>query len=220
MPPAEAYGVATFYAMFSVEPQPATVLHVCDDLACRIRGATPWRRAERTARRRMRRASRSGAEPLSRLVRAAPAVLFQGAGAESHVPHRGAGRRRITVLASRSRGRRGRSCRRPALAPRHGGERLLRRVGAVDPSVAATTTARTEATPRWHARIELGPDAVIREVNDAKLLGRGGAAFPTGVKWHAVADQPGGPIVRRATRTNPSPAPSRTACSWRAIRSR
>ncbi len=36
VPPAEAYGVATFYAMFSVEPRPATVVHVCDDLACRI----------------------------------------------------------------------------------------------------------------------------------------------------------------------------------------
>src|SRR5262245_58683607 len=39
VPPAEAYGVATFYAMFSVEERPKTVLHVCDDLACRINGA-------------------------------------------------------------------------------------------------------------------------------------------------------------------------------------
>src|SRR6185503_18684992 len=36
VPPAEAYGVATFYAMFSVEPRPASVIHVCDDLACRL----------------------------------------------------------------------------------------------------------------------------------------------------------------------------------------
>ncbi|HTR04326.1 MAG TPA: NAD(P)H-dependent oxidoreductase subunit E, partial [Thermoanaerobaculia bacterium] len=36
--PAEAYGVATFYAMLSVEPQPKTVVHVCDDLACRLAG--------------------------------------------------------------------------------------------------------------------------------------------------------------------------------------
>src|SRR5690349_10943484 len=35
VPPAEAYGVATFYAMFSVEERPRTVVHVCDDLACR-----------------------------------------------------------------------------------------------------------------------------------------------------------------------------------------
>ncbi|MEU9383716.1 NAD(P)H-dependent oxidoreductase subunit E, partial [Streptomyces sp. NPDC048279] len=31
VPPAEAYGVATFYAMFSVTPRPATVLHVCTE---------------------------------------------------------------------------------------------------------------------------------------------------------------------------------------------
>ena len=39
VPPADAYGVATFYAMFSVEPRPGTVVHVCDDLACRVVGA-------------------------------------------------------------------------------------------------------------------------------------------------------------------------------------
>ncbi|MFI2907775.1 NADH-ubiquinone oxidoreductase-F iron-sulfur binding region domain-containing protein [Streptomyces sp. PDY-4] len=39
VPPAEAYGVATFYAMFSVRPRPATVLHVCTDLACTAAGA-------------------------------------------------------------------------------------------------------------------------------------------------------------------------------------
>src|SRR6266508_4627300 len=38
VPPAEAYGVATFYAMFSVEPRPGNVVHVCDDLACRLLG--------------------------------------------------------------------------------------------------------------------------------------------------------------------------------------
>src|SRR5687767_15497299 len=38
VPPAEAYGVATFYAMFSTEERPRTVVHVCDDIACRARG--------------------------------------------------------------------------------------------------------------------------------------------------------------------------------------
>jgi NADH-quinone oxidoreductase subunit F len=37
---------------------------------------------------------------------------------------------------------------------------------------------------------QLGPEGVIREVSDAKLMGRGGAAFPTGRKWEAVARQP------------------------------
>src|SRR5262249_14691047 len=39
VPPAEAYGVASFYALFRTTPSPAAVVHVCDDLACRVNGA-------------------------------------------------------------------------------------------------------------------------------------------------------------------------------------
>ena len=39
VPPAEAYGVATFYAMLALEERPVEVLHVCDDLSCRLAGA-------------------------------------------------------------------------------------------------------------------------------------------------------------------------------------
>ena len=37
--PAEAYGVATFYALFATTPRPPVVAHVCDDIACRLAGA-------------------------------------------------------------------------------------------------------------------------------------------------------------------------------------
>src|SRR5919197_724018 len=39
VPPAEAYGVATFYALLSTTPRPPIVAHVCDDIACRLAGA-------------------------------------------------------------------------------------------------------------------------------------------------------------------------------------
>ena len=39
VPPADAYGVATFYALFATEPRPARVVHVCEDLACRCNGS-------------------------------------------------------------------------------------------------------------------------------------------------------------------------------------
>ena len=38
---------------------------------------------------------------------------------------------------------------------------------------------------------ELGPDAVITAVTESGLRGRGGAGFPTGIKWRTVADTPG-----------------------------
>ena len=37
--PAEAYGVATFYALYATTPRPPVVAHVCDDIACRLAGA-------------------------------------------------------------------------------------------------------------------------------------------------------------------------------------
>src|SRR3954470_10604344 len=39
VPPADAWGVATFYALLSTTPRPRGVLHVCDDIACKARGA-------------------------------------------------------------------------------------------------------------------------------------------------------------------------------------
>ena len=39
VPPAEAYGVATFYSLFSLRPAPPRVVHVCTDVVCRAAGA-------------------------------------------------------------------------------------------------------------------------------------------------------------------------------------
>src|SRR4051794_33014107 len=39
IPPAEAYGVVSFYARFALEPQPESVVHVCDDIVCALAGA-------------------------------------------------------------------------------------------------------------------------------------------------------------------------------------
>ena len=39
VPPADAWGVATFYALLATSPRPKRVLHVCTDIACVARGA-------------------------------------------------------------------------------------------------------------------------------------------------------------------------------------
>ena len=156
VPPADAYGVATFYALLSLEERPADVLHVCTDLSCRLAGATV--------------AEGAHASPCLGLCERAPASLRTIAGEqprEIQLPEAG-----------------------PPL-PQAGdpGLRLLRRIGVVDPESLDSYRAHGGYTSLRRA-LEIGPAAVIRELVESRLLGRGGAAFPTGVKWRAVAEQP------------------------------
>jgi NADH-quinone oxidoreductase subunit F len=53
--------------------------------------------------------------------------------------------------------------------------------------------------------MELGPEGIISAVTEAKLLGRGGAAFPTGRKWDSVAKAPASPhyLVCNADESEP-----------------
>lgn len=65
---------------------------------------------------------------------------------------------------------------------------LLRRVGVVDPGSLEDYLAHGGGRALQRA-VELGPAGVIAELEASKLAGRGGAAFPAGRKWAAVAGQ-------------------------------
>jgi len=198
VPPAEAYGVATFYAMFSVTEQPATVVHVCDDLACRIAGGSQLAAGLAAA---LAGGHKVVPSPCLGMCDASPAVLFQGSG-EGAVTHvvAPATEERIVAFTTGEQT----LVPPPGLAPRHGGERLLQRVGLVDPTSLQDYRAHDGYAALSRA-IELGPETVIQQITDAKLLGRGGAAFPTGVKWRAVADQSTGPkyVICNADESEP-----------------
>ena len=188
VPPAEAYGVATFYAMFSVEPRPTTVLHLCDDIACKVAGAEGvidevirQVGSERVLR-----------SPCLGMCERAPAALLQGSGSRDMAfgpvsverldpflrggPWTTMSDGEVIDVAPQTHATREQL-------------RLLRRVGVVDPASLDDYRAHGgyEALRR---AVELGPEGVIAELKDSKLQGRGGAAFPAGVKWEAVAKQP------------------------------
>jgi NADH-quinone oxidoreductase subunit F len=195
VPPAEAYGVATFYAMFSVEPRPKTVVHVCDDIACRIAGSMNLCTAleERVGPEGTPNSDGSATwhrSPCLGLCEQAPAVLGQRTGR----PDVALGGAKIETFDAIVRPDSSVVCAGADTAPQtwdpatRAGLRLLRRVGAVDPSSIDDYRAQGGYETLRRAQ-ELGAEGVIREVTDAKLLGRGGAAFPTGVKWKAVAEQ-------------------------------
>ncbi len=68
--------------------------------------------------------------------------------------------------------------------------RLLRRIGRVDPT-SIDAYRETQGYEALGRAIELGPAGVLSELDESELRGRGGAAFPIGIKWRGVADAPG-----------------------------
>jgi len=194
VPPADVYGVASFYALFRTTPSPGAVVHVCDDLACQVNGAEEL--CERMSRRFGVEGTESAFDGAGVTWQRSPclgqcdrgsAALIQHAGADPAraglapadpdqiwraltVPGEGAGSRPLAVSSSRT-------------------VSLLRRVGQVDPRSLDSYRA-AGGYEMLRRAVGLGPQGVLREVKDAKLLGRGGAAFPTAIKWEAVAANP------------------------------
>ena len=180
IPPAEAYGVVSFYARFALQPRSALALHVCDDIVCKSAGAdelcaglerevgpagTSWHRS-----------------PCLGLCDRAPAALADRAGtAHEETQIAPVTLKRATATIRGAAWPEGS----PHAVP-HGPSKLLRRVGMVDPESLDSYRSNGGLKALQRAR-ELGPEGVIREVTEARLLGRGGAAFPTGRKWESVA---------------------------------
>ncbi|MEO8277327.1 MAG: NAD(P)H-dependent oxidoreductase subunit E, partial [Thermoanaerobaculia bacterium] len=200
IPPADAWGVVTFYHLLSTTPRPNAVAHICDDLACRLRGAEELcaALAEELGPAGEPRAAENGTwirSPCLGLCERAPAALVVRSGEMRETatfgPVTGAltiaralegdGTEQISAPAGRLAAIR-------RSVPQAGDPqlKLLARVGVVDPGEldayrdAGGYRALTRA-------IELGPSGVVAELVTAKLLGRGGAAFPAGRKWEAVA---------------------------------
>ncbi len=178
VPPAEAYGVAGFYALLSLEERPARVAHVCDDVACRTMGGAELLESLE---------GRPDVHPSPCLGQCdqAPAVFFQRAGEEDTVEVGATYDRVVEVLE-------GGSVREvPPIAPQAGDPslRLLKRIGLVDPTSLAGYRDTGGYQPLARA-VAMGPEQVIAEVKMSDLRGRGGAAFPMGTKWEAVARSP------------------------------
>jgi NADH-quinone oxidoreductase subunit F len=205
VPPAEAYGVATFYAMFSVRPRPATVLHVCTDLACAAAGAS-----DLCAGVEARLGPGSGVHversPCLGLCERAPAALAVKAGDPVRTAVSAPTTVEAAVLAASAPDSAPEEPPAAMAVPQAGDPSLtlLRRVGVVDPSSLDDYRAEGGYTALRRA-FELGPAGVIREVTDSGLVGRGGAAFPTGRKWQATASQPDHPhyLVCNADESEP-----------------
>jgi NADH-quinone oxidoreductase subunit F len=200
--PAEVHGVASFYGMFSLEARPPVVAHVCDDIACLTRGAdklcadlekqlgpagspcaggrAAWQRSQCLG-----------------LCERAPAALVSAAGEKSHESvlapatadalqsiikdavggHMPVDPDALDIKTSV-----------PQSAAKPNGTGKLRLLERIAHGAAANIEdyRRHAGYEGLRKAIELGPEGTLRELSASKLLGRGGAAFPTAKKWEAL----------------------------------
>jgi len=198
--PAEVHGVASFYGMFSLTERPAVVAHVCDDIACLTRGAdklcadlekklgaagspcaggrATWQRSQCLG-----------------LCERAPAALVSGAGTK-HQERVLAPASADSVASLIDGAVAGRMPAAPdelsiqlsvPQAEKQNGSalRLLQRIGHGD-AASLADYQRLGGYEGLRKAIALGAEGTLRELSASKLLGRGGAAFPTAKKWEAL----------------------------------
>ena len=197
VPLANVYGVIDFYAMFYPEPVGKTVIRVCNDPPCSVKG---------------------GAQVLDSVCRhlaVAPGeITSDGAYTVERSPCLGLCEHAPAVLAGETAiGR----------ANPSNAEEITQGIGQAPHGVVGgdirvltancgkgrpTSLKEYELTRGYAAlrkALAMDPEAVIAEVKDSGLVGRGGAAFPTGVKWEGAFKAGGEPkyVVCNADESEP-----------------
>ena len=197
VPLADVYGVIEFYAMFYRQPVGRTMVRVCSAPVCAIAG------------------SDEVAAALCRHLKvASDQVTADGAFTVEHAPCLGLCDRAPALLVGE-------------VAVGHAAPEQAAAICAVssDETVSfvggdiriltsncgqghPTSLADYQATGGYAGlkkALTMTPQAVLGEVKTAGLVGRGGAAFPTGIKWEGAANAPGQPkyIVCNADESEP-----------------
>jgi NADH-quinone oxidoreductase subunit F len=179
IPLADIFGVIDFYTMFSREPVAQTVIHVCADPACAMAGADGVlkRMTQKIILQKIGSQETSAVSieraPCLGLCEHAPALLIQGR------PVGEADRETWEDLVG-------------------GHSKRPQTVLGGDISILTANCGRGQTTtlPEYlknggysglRRALSLTPAEVIAEVKASGLVGRGGAAFPTGVKWEGTA---------------------------------
>lgn len=173
VPLAEVHGVIEFYSLFYNEPVGRRITRFCTDVACALKGGDALLH-ERCAQHGIRagQTTPDGAvtiesAPCLGMCDLAPAVL--------------------TVEDGRWRvGEAG-------LRPRSQVYGSLRLLTARCGRGRQTTLAEYGGYEALRKALKMRPEQVIAEIKASGLVGRGGAAFPTGIKWEGAAKAEGSP---------------------------
>ena len=197
VPLADVFGVLDFYAMLYRQPVGRTVLRVCSAPVCALAGGD------------------AVAESLCRHLKIVPGeISSDDSFTVEHAPCLGLCDHAPVVLANEvviapaDPGAPASTCApsKQSAASFVGGDiRLL----TINCGAGRTTSLNEYRQHGGYAGLKkaltMTPESVVAEVKSAGLVGRGGAAFPTGIKWEGAAKAPGQPkyIVCNADESEP-----------------
>jgi NADH-quinone oxidoreductase subunit F len=175
VPLADVHGVIEFYSLFYNEPVGKRIIRVCTDQACALKGADGVLRhlcthhALEPGQTAIHLSLTIEASPCLGLCEQAPAALVN-AEAETNIDLEQdayeLGRPKSIV----------------------GGSIRLLTANCGD---GTTSLARYGVYPGLAKALAMTPEDVVNEIKSSGLVGRGGAAFPTGIKWEGAAKAPG-----------------------------
>jgi len=188
IPLSDVYGVTEFYTMFYTKPVGKKIIRICEDAPCVIKGSQRVQAAlcehlqiksgETTAD------GEYTIEPVRclGLCDHAPAALVNNTRHFELAPDK------INTLLTNE--------------PRHDQQQskigglvklALSNVQVVDPTSLVEYQAQGGLAALRKVIHNMIPEAVIEAIRASKLVGRGGAAFPAGLKWQFTASNPPGP---------------------------
>jgi NADH-quinone oxidoreductase subunit F len=183
VPLADIFGVIDFYALFYHKPVARVVVHLCSDPACAMAGSDAMYKLIR------KRTSAGHTEPLTSpevmversaclgLCEYAPALMVEGTSG-------GHADTRTWRALVEAKGRR-------PTTP------VFREISLLTANCGKGQTTRLNeyrengGYAALQKALQTSPEKVIDEIKASGLVGRGGAAFPTGVKWEGAAKAEG-----------------------------
>jgi NADH-quinone oxidoreductase subunit F len=175
--PAQVHDTASFYTMFRLEPEGKTLIEVCTTLSCSLGGAQEL--LEHTCK-------RLGVKP----GETTPDGKFTVKGVECLAACGGAPAVQVNgewlehaTAADIDKVIAGEKVRRSFEWPKSPGEHILFANVWKEGSTSISVYEASGGYSRLAQWLKLAPEAIVETVKKSNLRGRGGAGFPTGMKW-------------------------------------
>ena len=197
IPQVEIFGVIEFYALFYSQPVGKTIIHVCNDPVCALAGSEG---VLKRMTKKFEAPAASQAFPMSITIEKSPCL-----GLCEHAPTLLVQGKPFTQTASQSleeiitgKG----SSPHTTLG---GDVNILTENCGCDHTTWLEEYKTLGGYEALQKGLKMGGEKIIKEIKASGLLGRGGAAFPTGIKWEGALKAAGQPkyIVCNADEAEP-----------------